>query len=230
MKPIGLVGGLTYVSTLEYYRYLNEITNERLGDAEAALIIMYSVNFGEIKTLTEADDWDKISVIMCDVAKKIEDAGAACLLLGANTMHKLADDVQAVINIPIIHVAEAVAKEIRSHGLKKVGLLGTRFTMQLGFYTDRLARFGIETIIPDQEDVDFINYTIYDEFSRNIFSAKTKAAYLDIISKLKQRGAEGIIMGCTEIPSLINQSDCDIRLFDTVKIHSKAGVDYVLTL
>jgi len=230
MKPIGLIGGLTYVSTLEYYRYLNEITNERLGDAEAALIIMYSVNFGEIKTLTEADDWDKISVIMCDAAKKIEDAGAACLLLGANTMHKLADDVQAVINIPIIHVAEAVAKDIRSQGLKKVGLLGTRFTMQLGFYTDRLARFGIETIIPDQEDVDFINYTIYDEFSRNIFSAKTKAAYLDIISKLKQRGAEGIIMGCTEIPSLINQSDCDIPLFDTVKIHSKAGVDYVLSL
>jgi len=230
MKPIGLIGGLTYVSTLEYYRYLNEITNERLGDAEAALIIMYSVNFGEIKTLTEADDWDKISVIMCDAAKKIEDAGAVCLLLGANTMHKLADEVQAAIKIPIIHVAEAVAKDIRGHGLKKVGLLGTRFTMQLGFYTDRLARFGIETIIPDQDDVDFINYTIYDEFSKNIFSAKTKAAYLDIISKLKQRGAEGIIMGCTEIPSLINQSDCDIPLFDTVKIHSKAGVDYVLNM
>jgi aspartate racemase len=230
MKPIGLIGGLTYVSTLEYYRYLNEITNERLGDAEAALIIMYSVNFGEIKTLTEADNWDKISFIMCDAAKKIEDAGAVCLLLGANTMHKIADEIQASIKIPIIHVAEAVAKDIRGHGLKKVGLLGTRFTMQLSFYTDRLTRSGIETIIPDQDDVDFINYTIYDEFSKNIFSAKTKAAYLDIISKLKQRGAEGIIMGCTEIPSLINQSDCDIPLFDTVKIHSKAGVDHVLSL
>ena len=230
MKPIGLIGGLTYVSTLEYYRYLNEIANEKLGDAEAALIILYSVNFGEIKTLTEADDWDKISIIMCDAAKKIENAGAACLLLGANTMHRLADEVQAAINIPIIHVAEAVAKDIRGHGLKKVGLLGTRFTMQLGFYTDRLAGSGIETIIPEQEDVDFINHTIYNEFSKNIFSAKTKAAYLDIISKLKQRGAEGIIMGCTEIPSLINQSDCDIPLFDTVKIHSKAGVDHVLSL
>jgi len=230
MKPIGLIGGLTYVSTIEYYRYLNEITNEKLGDAEAALIIMYSVNFGEIKTLTEADDWDKISFIMCDAAKKIENAGAVCLLLGANTMHKLADEVQAAIKIPIIHVAEAVAKDIRGSGLKKVGLLGTRYTMQLGFYTDRLARFGIETIIPDQDDVDFINYTIYQEFSKNIFSAKTKAAYLDIISKLKQRGAEGIIMGCTEIPSLINQSDCDIPLFDTVKIHSAAGVDHVLNM
>ena len=230
MKPIGLIGGLTYVSTLEYYRYLNELTHERLGDAEAALIIMYSVNFGEIKTLTEADDWEKISVIMRDAAKKIEDAGAACLLLGANTMHKLADEVQAAINIPIIHVAEAVAKDIRGHGLKKVGLLGTRYTMQLGFYTERLARFGIETIIPDQDDIEFINHTIYHEFSKNIFSTETKAAYLRIISKLKQRGAEGIILGCTEIPTLLNQSDCDILLFDTVKIHSAAGVDHVLNL
>jgi aspartate racemase len=230
MKPIGLIGGLTYVSTLEYYRYLNEIANERLGDAEAALIIMYSVNFGEIKTLTEADDWDSISVLMCDAARKIEGAGAVCLLLGANTMHKIADEIQASIKIPIIHVADSVAKDICSHGLKKVGLLGTRYTMQLGFYTDRLARSGIETIIPDQDDVDFINHTIYHEFSKNVFSAETKAAYLDIISKLKQRGAEGIILGCTEIPSLINQSDCDIPLFDTVKIHSKAGVDHVLNM
>ena len=230
MKPIGLVGGLTYVSTLEYYRYINELANEKLGDAEAAVIIMYSVNFGEIKTLTEADEWDKISLIMCDAAKKIEDAGAVCLLLGANTMHKLFDEVQAALNIPVIHVADAVANDICGHGLKKVALLGTRFTMQLGFYTDRLARSGIETIIPDQADIDFINYTIYQEFSKNIFSAQTKAAYLDIISKLKQRGAEGIILGCTEIPSLINQSDCDIPLFDTVKIHSAAGVQYVLSL
>ena len=229
MKPIGLIGGLTYVSTIEYYRYLNELANEKLGDAEAALIILYSVNFGEVKVLTEAEDWDKISNMMCDAAKKIEIAGAACLLLGANTLHKVADEVQAAIKIPIIHVAEAVAKDIRGRGLKKVGLLGTRYTMQLGFYTDHLANDGIEAIIPEQDDVEFINYTIYDEFSRNIFSHQTKAAYLDIISKLKQRGAEGIILGCTEIPSLLNQSDCDIPLFDTVKIHSAAGVDYVLS-
>lgn len=226
MKPIGLIGGLTYVSTIEYYRYLNELANERLGDAEAAVVIMYSVNFGAIKVLTEAEDWDKIAVMMCDVAKKIEEAGAACLLLGANTMHKVADKVQATIRIPIIHIAEAVAKQIQFHGLKKVGLLGTRFTMQETFYSDHLANAGIETIIPGQEEVEFINDTIYNEFSRNIFSATTKAAYLDIILKLKQRGAEGIILGCTEIPSLINQSDCDVSLFDTVKIHSAAAVDF----
>ena len=228
MKPIGLIGGLTYVSTIEYYRYLNELTNEKLGDAEAAKIIMYSVNFGDIKVLTEAGDWDGISVMMRDAAKKIENAGAACLLLGANTMHKIFDEIQAAIKIPIIHVAEAVAKEIRRAGLRKVGLLGTRFTMQEAFYSDHLTKLGIETIIPGQDDVEFINYTIYYEFSKNIFSDETKAAYLDIISKLKQRGAEGIIMGCTEIPSLINQSDCDLPLFDTVKIHSAAGVEYVI--
>ena len=230
MKPIGLIGGLTYVSTIEYYRFLNEITNEKLGDAEAAIIIMYSVNFGEIKTLTEAEDWGNISKMMIDAAKKIENAGAACLLLGANTMHKIADEVQASIKIPIIHIAEAVAKVIHGNGLKKVGLLGTRYTMQLSFYSDHLSKYGIETIIPERDDVEFLNYTIYNEFSKNIFSAETKAAYLAIISKLKQRGAEGIILGCTEIPTLIKQADCDIPLFDTVKIHAEAAVEYVIGL
>ena len=174
MKPIGLIGGLTYVSTIEYYRYLNELANERLGDAEAAKIIMYSVNFGDIKVLTDAEDWDGISAMMCDVAKKIENAGAACLLLGANTMHKIADAVQAAIKIPIIHVAEAVAKDITRVGLRKVGLLGTRFTMQETFYRDHLTNHGIQTIIPARDEVEFINYTIYNEFSKNIFQQKQK--------------------------------------------------------
>ena len=230
MKSIGLIGGLTYVSTIEYYRYINELANEKLGGTETVEIIMYSVNFGEIKVLTEADDWKNISVIICKAAQRIEAGGAACLLIGANTMHKIADEVQAAIKIPVIHIAEAVAKDILKNGLKKVGLLGTRYTMQLGFYTDHLAKFGIETIIPGQEEVDFLNYTIYNEFSKNIFLPETKARYLKVISKLKERGAEGIILGCTEIPFLVKQSDCDILLFDTVKIHSSAGVDHVLSL
>jgi aspartate racemase len=230
MKPIGLIGGLTYVSTIEYYRYLNELANERLGGGEAAEIIMYSVNFGEIKKLTDAEDWKNISVIICKAAQAIEEGGAACLLIGANTMHKIADEVQAAIKIPVIHIAEAVAKEILKNGLKKVGLLGTRYTMQLGFYTDHLAKHGIETIIPEQEDVDYLNYTIYNEFGRSLFLPETKARYLKIISKLKERDVEGIILGCTEIPLLVKQSDCDILLFDTTKIHSNAGVDHVLSL
>jgi aspartate racemase len=229
-ETFGLIGGLTYVSSLEYYRYLNELANEKLGGSESVEIIMYSVNFGEIKKLTEAGDWKNISVIICKVAQTIEADGAACLLIGANTMHKIADEVQAAVKIPVIHIAEAVAKEIIKKGLKKVGLLGTRYTMQLGFYFDHLAKHGIETIIPDQADVDFINTTIYNEFSKNVFLPETKAGYLKVISKLKENGAEEIILGCTEIPILIKQSDCDILLFDTAKIHSGAGVDYVLSL
>ena len=230
MKSIGLIGGLTYVSTIEYYRYINELANEKLGGNETIEVIMYSVNFGEIKVLTEAGDWEKISGIICKVAQTIEQGGASCLLIGANTMHKIAEEVQAAIKIPVIHIAEAVAKTILKNGLKKVGLLGTRYIMQLGFYTDHLARYGIETIIPDQEDVEYINYTIYNEFSKNLFLPETKAAYLKIISKLKERGAKGIILGCTEIPLLLKQSDCEILLLDTAKIHSNAGVDHVLNL
>ena len=228
MKSIGLIGGLTYVSTIEYYRYINELANEKLGGNETIEVIMYSVNFGEIKVLTEAGDWNKISDIICKVAQTIELAGASCLLIGANTMHKIADEVQAAIKIPVIHIAEAVAKVILKNGLKKVGLLGTRYTMQLGFYTDHLAKFGIETIIPEQEDVEYINYTIYNEFSKNIFTAEAKANYLNIISKLNDRGAGGIIGGCTEIPILIKPGDCTIPIFDTAKIHSEAGVEFVL--
>ena len=230
MKPIGLIGGLTYVSTLEYYRYLNELANEKLGGNESAEIIIYSVNFGEIKKLTEAADWKNISLIICKAAQTIEADGAACLLIGANTMHKIADDVQAAVKIPVIHIAEAVAKEILKHGLKKIGLLGTRYTMQLGFSSDHLATHEIETIIPEQADIDFINYTIYNEFSKNVFLPETKAGYLKVISRLKENGAEGIILGCTEIPILVKQSDCDILLFDTAKIHCAAAVDHILNL
>ncbi len=230
MKSIGLIGGLTYVSTIEYYRYINELANAQLGGAETVEIIMYSLNFGEIKKLTEADDWKSMSEIVSHLAQIIEKSGAACLLIGGNTMHKIADEVQATIKIPIIHIAEAVAKNIKATGMRKVGLLGTRYTMQLGFYTDYLNKNGIDTIIPDQPDVDYLNYTIYNEFSKNLFLPATKAKYLEIISKLKAQGAEGIVLGCTEIPSLIKQSDCDIQLFDTAKIHSKAGVDYILSL
>lgn len=230
MKPIGFIGGLTYVSSLEYYRYLNEIANEKLGNHETVEIIMYSVNFGEIKKLTEAGDWTNISKIICKTARTIEAAGAGCILLGANTMHKIADEVQRALTIPLIHIADAVAKQIMERGFKKVGLIGTKYTMQLGFYTDHLAKFGIETILPDQEEIDYINHTIYNEFSKNIFTADAKTNYLNIIARLKAKGAEGVIGGCTEIPILIKEGDCDIPIFDTAKIHAAAGVQYVLGL
>ena len=143
-------------------------------------------------------------------------------------MHKIADEVQTAVNIPLIHIADAVAKQILERRFQKVGLIGTKYTMQLGFYADHLAKFGIETIIPEQEDVDYINFTIYNEFSKNIFTTEARSRYLKIISKLQASGAEGIIGGCTEIPILIKEGDCDIPIFDTARIHSAAGVEYVM--
>ena len=230
MKPIGLIGGLTYVSTIEYYRYLNQLANEKLGGCETVEVIIHSVNFGEIKRFTDADGWKKLFEIMRNAAIELENAGAGCLLIGANTMHKIADEIQTAIKIPVIHIAEAVAKEVSKEGLKKVGLLGTKYTMQPGFYTDHLVKYGIEAIIPRQEDVDFLNYTIYNEFSRNLFLPETKSRYLKIISTLKEKGAGGMILGCTEIPILLEGYNSDIPLFDTIKIHAAAGVDHVLSL
>lgn len=228
MKPIGLIGGLTYVSTLDYYRHLNEIMNERLGGNEAAKIIMYSVNFGEIKKLTDKDDWPNIIPLICEAAQRVEQAGAACLLIGANTMHKIAAEVQSAVSIPVIHIAAVVAKEISGYRLKKVGLLGTRFTMKLNFYKDELAKYGIDCTIPGDADAAYVNETIFELFSKNIFLPETKKKYLEIIDDLGQQGAEGIILGCTEIPILLNQSDCNVPMFDTAKIHARAAVDFML--
>jgi aspartate racemase len=230
MKPIGLIGGLTYVSTIEYYRYLNQLANEKLGGCETVEVIIHSVNFGDIKKFTDADDWIKLLEVMRNAATELEVAGAGCLLIGANTMHRIADQIQAAIKIPVIHIAEAVAKEIARKGLKKVGLLGTKYTMQLGFYSDHLANYGIETIIPPQEDIDFLNYTIYNEFSRNLFLPETKNRYLKIMSALTEKGAEGMVLGCSEIPILLQGYNSNIPLFDTIKIHAAAGVDHVLSL
>jgi aspartate racemase len=227
-KTIGLIGGLTWHSSIEYYRLLNLITNERLGGANAAKILMYSVNFEEIKRLSFAEDWDSIANIMIEIAKKLEHAGADCILLGANTMHNIADRVSNNIGIPLIHIAEVTGKAVMAKGLKKVALLGTKYTMQLPFYTNILQQKGIETIIPEQADIDFINMSIYNEMSNGLFLPATKEAYLNIINKLIEKGAEGVILGCTEIPILIKQVDCKIPLFDTGLLHATAAIDFAL--
>ena len=178
--------------------------------------------------LTEQQDWDGISVIICRAARIVEAAGAACLIIGANTMHHIADKVRAAINIPVIHIAEAVAKEIRNKNIKTVALLGTKYTMQLDFYKNILLSHGISTVIPSGNDIEFINNSIYTEFSKGIFLPETKKEYLAIIDKMKTMGFEGFILGCTEIPILIKQEDCDLPLFDSAYIHSMAAVDFAL--
>ena len=228
MKTIGIIGGLTWYSTLDYYRLLNELTNKRLGGAHAAKVILNSVDFAEIKVLTEAQDWEGIAVIMCKAAKSLELAGADCLLIGANTMHKIAAEIQAAVNIPVIHIGVVTAAAIKNTGLKKIALLGTKYTMQLDFYKAKLADNGIATIIPGETDITFINNSIYNEFSSGIFLPETKAAYLRIINVLIEEGAEGIILGCTEIPILIKQQDCTVPIFDTTLLHATAAVDFAL--
>ena len=204
------------------------MVNERLGGVNAAKIIIYSVNFGEIKTLTEADDWDGIAAIMCEAARQLEKAGADCLLIGANTMHKIADEIQAVVKIPVIHVAVVTADAIKKKNLQTVALLGTKYVMQQDFYKNKLAEQNINTLIPEQDDIDYINNAIYTEFGKGIFLPETKKRFLQIIDKLTAQGAEGVIFGCTEIPLLIQPEDCSIPVFDTTLIHATAAVDFAL--
>jgi aspartate racemase len=228
MKTIGLIGGLTWLSSLDYYRLLNTMVNEKRGGVEAAKIILHSVNFGEIKPLTEQLKWYEITVIICDAAKKIEAAGADCLLIGANTMHKIVDKVQQAVTIPVIHIAEETAKVVNKQNLKKVALLGTKYTMQLDFYKNILAAKGITAIIPNEEEIEAINTAIYTEMSIGIFTKEAKEKHLAIINRLIGEGAEGIILGCTEIPILIKQEDCTVPIFDTTRIHAQAAVDFAL--
>ena len=228
MKTIGLIGGITWYSTLDYYRLLNELTHKKLGGVHSAKVLINSVEFSEIKKLTEALDWDGLAIIICKAAQSLEIAGADCILIGANTMHNIADKIQAAVKIPVIHIGTVTAHAIKNKNLKKVALLGTKYTMQLDFYKEKLAANGIETIIPGETDIEFINQSIYNEFGAGIFLPETKAEYLRIIKVLIEEGAEGIILGCTEIPILIKQEDCAVPVFDTALIHATAAVDFAL--
>lgn len=229
MKTIGLIGGITWYSTIDYYRLLNEEVNKRLGGVHSAHIILNSVDFADMKRLTALRDWRAISVIMCDAAKSIEAAGAQCLVICANTMHNVADSIEAAITIPVLHIADAVGTAIKEKNLKKVALLGTKYTMQMDFYAERLNRQGIRVIIPGEADIEYINDAIYEEFGKGIFLPERKKEFLRIIDDLIKEGAEGVVLGCTEIPILIKQDDCNIPVFDTSTIHALAAVDYALS-
>lgn len=226
MKTIGLIGGLTWYSTLDYYRLLNELVNKKLGGVHAAKVILNSVDFAEIKVLTEKQDWDGLAEVMKAAAKSIEAAGADCIMIGANTMHKIADEIQSAVHIPVIHIADAVAEAIKAKQLNKVALLGTKYTMQLDFYKNKLAAHGITVIIPNETGIEFVNDSIYKEFSKGIFLPERKQQYLGIIDSLIEQGAQGVILGCTEIPILLKQADCPVPVFDTAFIHAEAAVKF----
>ena len=229
MKTLGIIGGLSWYSTSVYYRTINQLTNQRLGGSHSARIILYSVDFNDIKVLQEKNDWDKIEKTLTDIAQRLQNAGADCILMATNTPHLVADIVRQKIKIPLIHIAEETAKEIVKQKINKVALLGTKFTMENSFFKDRLTKFGIESVIPDSSDRDFIHDSIFNELTKGIFKEETKKKYIDIIAKLKSEGAAGVIFGCTEIALLITQEDSNLLVFDTTAIHSKAAVDFALS-
>jgi len=228
MKTIGLIGGTGWISTIEYYRLLNEETNKRLGGLNAAQCILYSFNYADIDVLNKTEDHAGVGKLVFDAALKLKNASADCIVLCANTLHQYADELQEKINLPIVHIADATANEIKKKNLSKIGLLGTRFTMEMDFYSKRLSAAGIESLVPEKAERDFIHGTIMNELLKEIFKPEAKKRFLEIISDLEQKGAQGIVLGCTEIPLLIKQEDTHLPVFNTLKIHAQAAVDFAL--
>jgi len=228
MKILGLIGGISWVSTLDYYKLINEGINEKLGGLNFAECMIYSFNYADIKRNNDANDWDKTLEMITKASLTMKNGGAEAIVLCANTMHLIADKLEENIQIPVIYIASATANAIKQKGITKVGMLGTRFTMEQDFFRNKLTDNGIEMIIPDDEDRAHIHYTIFEEFGRGIFKPETRNYYLAVMQKLIEKGAEGIILGCTEIPMLISNDDTNIPMFDTTAIHAKAAVAFAL--
>ena len=229
MKTIGLIGGMSWESSAEYYRLINEEVRNRLGSTHSAKSLMWSMDFAEIEILQHEGNWQALSEKMCQAAVSLERGGADFIVICTNTMHKLAEQVQACLNIPLLHIADATAKEITSKNIKKVGLLGTEFTMKQDFYKGRLAdKFGLEVFIPNDEDCQIVHRIIYQELVAGVIRDESRQQYRQIIQKLVDAGAEAIILGCTEIMLLVSPADSAVPVFDTTEIHAQAAVNMAL--
>ncbi len=229
MKTIGLVGGMSWESTLSYYKALNEGVKARLGGLHSAKICLYSVDFAEIERLQHQGKWSETAVILSRAAKSVEAGGADFLMICTNTMHKVVPEIEAEIAIPVLHIADATAQRLLRDGISKVGLLGTRFTMEQDFYKGRLSeKFGIDVLVPDSDDQAIVHDIIFHELCLGVINVASKNTYLEIISKLYGQGAQAVILGCTEIALLVSQSDTTVPLYDTTEIHAASGVDWAL--
>ena len=226
MKTIGLIGGMSWESTQSYYQLLNQGVKNKLGGLHSAKIVLVSLDFAEIAVLQQQQDWPQMAEILIKAAKQVEAAGADYLLICTNTMHKLAEQVQAAVAIPLLHIADAVGENLIQHNFKKVALLGTQFTMEQDFYKQRLAdKFAIDVLIPDAQGRETVHRVIYDELCKGIISPESRAEYLTIIDDLTQQGAEAIILGCTEIALLVQQSDTSIPLLDSTALHCAMALE-----
>ena len=229
MKIIGMIGGAGWPSTLEYYRIINQETNRRLGGLNSAKIILSSFNYGEIDLLNKKEDHAGVYKLVLDAAQRLKKASADFLIICANTMHQYVDALEKETGLKIVHIADATAKEIKKKNISTIGLLGTRFTMEMDFYTKRLAHSGIESLVPEKPEREFIHNTIMNELLKEKFKKDTKTKFVKIIDDLEIHGAEGIVLGCTEIPLLIKQDDVNLPVFNTLEIHALAAVDFALS-
>ncbi len=220
MKTIGLIGGMSWESTITYYQIVNETIKRELGGLHSAKVLLYSVDFAEIEAYQASGEWGKSAEVLSKVAINLEKAGADYIVICTNTMHKVVPEIQRMISIPIIHIAEATADELKLKGITKVGLLGTKYTMTQEFYKSKLIKAGIDVVIPDSEGVEVVNNIIYNELCLGIISEDSKKKYLAIIDELEKNGAQGVILGCTEIGLLIQQKDTKLPVFDTTQIHA----------
>ncbi|APX08445.1 aspartate/glutamate racemase family protein [Vibrio campbellii] len=229
MKTIGLIGGMSWESTAQYYQIINREVKARLGGLHSGKVCLYSVDFAEIETLQHQGRWDDTAIILAQAAKSVEAGGADFILICTNTMHKVADQIQQVVNVPLIHIADTTAEKLVSDGIKKVGLLGTRFTMEQDFYKQRLIdKFGVDVFVPGSDDQTIIHNVIYNELCKGEVRDDSRQHYLAIIEKLVEQGAEAVILGCTEIAMLVEPHHTDVKLYDTTEIHAKAAVEKAL--
>ncbi|ENQ8702002.1 aspartate/glutamate racemase family protein [Vibrio harveyi] len=229
MKTIGLIGGMSWESTANYYQIINREVKARLGGLHSGKVCLYSVDFAEIETLQHQGRWDDTAIILAQAAKSVEAGGADFILICTNTMHKVADQIQQAVNVPLVHIADATAEQLVVDGIKKVGLLGTRFTMEQGFYKQRLIdQFGVDVVVPSSDDQTIVHDVIYNELCKGEVRDDSRQHYLTIIEKLVEQGAEAVILGCTEIAMLVESQHTDVKLYDTTEIHAKAAVEKAL--
>lgn len=226
MKTIGLIGGMSWESTVTYYKIINETVKEKLGGLHSAKCILYSIDFQEIEECQANGNWEKSGEILGEAANNLEKAGADFIVICTNTMHKVINQIKEKISIPILHIAEMTAEKILEKGLKNIALLGTKYTMEQDFYKSKLIEKEINVIIPDKNDIEIINKVIYDELCLGTINSNSKKKFLEIVDKLRSKGAEGIILGCTEIGLLIKNEDTDVPLFDTAVIHAEEAAIY----
>ncbi|MEP1213986.1 MAG: aspartate/glutamate racemase family protein [Marinobacter sp.] len=228
MKTIGLLGGMSWESTQTYYRLINEGVKARLGGLHSAKLVLFSVDFAEIEALQHKGDWAETARILSRAAQSLQNAGADFLVIGTNTMHKVVPEIERAIDLPLLHIADATSRVLMQDGITRVGLLGTRFTMEQAFYRDRLEAAGIEVLTPDDAQRDTVHHIIYEELCRGEIKPASREAYLDIVASLAERGAQAVILGCTEIGLLIRQADTSVPLYDTTEIHAAQAVEQML--